>query len=155
VCSDEFREKGRFAFLDGVLWVDLTTEQFYTHGGVKTEVTRVLGSLIRDAALGLYCSDATLLSHPDVGLSTMPDGLFVSYTSLQSGRVRRIPNARIVGAIELVGAPEMVLEVVSSSMASTSPQSRKRQAASGSRAAFYHISSSRGNGFDGPRFSIP
>jgi Uma2 family endonuclease len=113
--SDECPELGRFAFLDGVLWVDLSMEQFYTHGGVKTELTRVLGNLIRDAALGLYRSDAMLLSHPGVGLSTVPDGLFVSYTSLQSGRVQRIPNARNVGAIELVGAPEMVLEVVSDS----------------------------------------
>jgi Uma2 family endonuclease len=111
--SEECPEKGRFAFLDGVLWVDLSMEQLYTHGGVKTEVTRVLSNLIRDAGTGLYRSDATMLSHPDVGLSTIPDGLFVSYASLQNGRVRRLPNVRNVGAIELVGAPEMVLEVVS------------------------------------------
>ncbi len=113
--SDECPESGRFAFLDGVFWVDLSMEQLYTHGGVKTEVTRVLSNLIRDAALGLYRSDAMLLSHPEVGLSTVPDGLFVSYASLQSGRVQRIPNVRNVGAIELVGAPEMVLEVMSDS----------------------------------------
>jgi Uma2 family endonuclease len=113
VRSDECPEIGRFAFLDGVLWVDLSMEQFYTHGGVKTEVTRVLSNLIRDGALGLYRSDAMLLSHHGVGLSTVPDGLFVSYASLQSGRVQRIPNARNVGAIELEGVPELVLEVVS------------------------------------------
>jgi hypothetical protein len=113
VRSEECPEKGRFAFLDGVLWVDLSMEQLYTHGGVKTEVTRVLSNLIRDAGSGLYRSDGMLLSHPAVGLTTVPAGLFVSYAALQSGRVRRIPNARNVGVIELEGAPEMVLEVVS------------------------------------------
>jgi Uma2 family endonuclease len=48
-------------------------------------------------------------------LSTVPDGLFVSYTALTAGRVQRVPNVRNVGAIELEGSPEMVLEVVSDS----------------------------------------
>jgi Uma2 family endonuclease len=113
VRSEECPEMGRFAFLDGVLWVDLSMEQLYTHGGVISEFNRVLGNLVRDLGQGLYRGDATLLSHPGVGLTTIPDGLYVSYAALQSGRVQRVPNVRNVGSIELVGAPEMVLEVVS------------------------------------------
>jgi Uma2 family endonuclease len=115
--SDECPEKGRFAFLNGVLWVDLSMEQMYTHTRAKTEFARVLGNLVNDLASGVLLTDGMLLSHPGVGLSTVPDGLFVSYTALQSGRVRRIANARNVGAIELEGAPEMVLEVVSDTSA--------------------------------------
>jgi Uma2 family endonuclease len=113
--SDECPEKGRFAFLDGVLWVDLSMEQFYTHNQIKEQIGRKLGTLIEEAGLGRYGPDGMLLSHPATGLSTVPDGLFISYTSLQSGRVRPIRNTRNVGVIEWEGAPEMVLEVVSDS----------------------------------------
>ncbi len=54
-----------------------------------------------------------LLSEPAVGLSTVPDGIYISYASLQNGRVQPIRNARNVGVIEWEGAPELVLEVVS------------------------------------------
>jgi Uma2 family endonuclease len=113
--SEDCPEKGRFAFLDGVLLVDLSMEQFYTHNQVKAEFSRILGTLVRDAALGRYLTDGMLLSQPVVGLSTVPDGLFVSYAAFQNGRIRSIPNARGVGVIELEGTPEMVLEVVSDS----------------------------------------
>jgi Uma2 family endonuclease len=111
--SDECPEKLRVAFLDGVLWVDLSMEQLFTHNQVKTEFTRVLGNLVRDLGAGRYLTDGMLLSHPQAGFSTIPDGLYVSFAAMQSGRVRRIANVRNVGAIELEGAPEMVLEVVS------------------------------------------
>jgi Uma2 family endonuclease len=113
--SDECPEKGRFAFLDGILWVDLTVEQIYTHNRVKTEFTWVLSGVERDLGSGEYFSDGMLLSHPGAGLSTVPDGLFVCHASFQSGRIREIPNARNVGGIELEGTPEMVLEVVGDS----------------------------------------
>ena len=108
-------KKGHFAFLDGVLWVDLSMEQFYTHNQIKEQIGRKLGTLIEEGGLGRYGPDGMLLSHPATGLSTVPDGLFISYTSLQSGRVRPIRNARNVGVIEWEGTPEMVLEVLSDS----------------------------------------
>ena len=36
--------------------------------------------------------DGMRLSNPAANLSTQPDGLFVTYASLQSGRVRRVPG---------------------------------------------------------------
>jgi Uma2 family endonuclease len=111
--SDECPEKGRFAFLDGVLWVDLSMEQFYTHNQIKEQIGRKLGTLIEEGGLGRYGPDGMLLSHPAVGLTTVPAGIFISYASLQSGHMRPIRNARNVGVIEWEGTPEMVLEVVS------------------------------------------
>jgi Uma2 family endonuclease len=110
--SDECPEKGRFAFLDGVFWVDLTMEQLYTHNQVKGEIGIVLGGRVKASHRGLYIPDGMLLTNPEADLSTVPDGLFVSYDALQSGRVRQVSGRR-AGVIELEGTPEMVLEVVS------------------------------------------
>ena len=52
------------------------------------------------------------LTNPAADLSTVPDGVYVSYDALQSGRVRQVSGRR-AGVIELEGTPEMVLEVVS------------------------------------------
>ncbi|MFQ5929788.1 MAG: hypothetical protein ACE5MK_08810, partial [Acidobacteriota bacterium] len=46
----------------------------------------------------------------EADLSTEPDGLFVSFEAIQSGRVRLVEGAG-EGYIELEGSPEMVLEV--------------------------------------------
>lgn len=113
--SDDCPEKVRLAFLDGVLWVDLSMEQFYTHNQVKGRIGSVLDRLVEEFDLGLYAPDGMLLSHPAANLSTMPDGQFVSYEGLRNGRVRQVAGANNQGVIELEGAPEKVLEVVSKS----------------------------------------
>ena len=112
--SDAFPARGRFSFLDGLLWVDLSMEQLYTHNQVKGEVSRVLLSLVRETGQGLFLPDGMLLSNPGVNLSTVADGVFVSFAALQNGRVRQVPGSR-AGFVELEGSPEMVLEVVSDS----------------------------------------
>jgi Uma2 family endonuclease len=111
-CSDQFPQHGRFSFLRGQVWVDLSMEEFYNHNQVKEEIGRVLGGLIRSANLGRYAPDRMLLRNDAVPLATEPDGLFVSYGALQSGRVRRLEGAS-PGVFQLEGSPEMVLEVVS------------------------------------------
>jgi Uma2 family endonuclease len=111
--SDDFPQRGRFAFLNGLLWVDLSMEKLYSHNRVKTQYTVVLGGLADSTQQGIFFSDGTLLSHPGAGLSTEPDGLFVSYEALRSGRVRRIEAAAGTDYVELEGSPEMTLEVVS------------------------------------------
>jgi Uma2 family endonuclease len=113
--SDTFPTTGRICFLGGVLWVDLSMEQLYAHNQVKGAVTIVLGTLVRTANLGLFIPDGMHLSHLGAGLSTVPDAIFAFYATLQSGRLQRAPNARQVGAVDLVGTPDMVLEVVSDS----------------------------------------
>ncbi len=113
--SEDCPEKGRFAFLAGVLWVEVAMEQFYTHNQVKEAIGRRLGNLVEGADLGRYAPGGMLLSYPPTGLSTMPDGLFVSYDAFRTGKVKQVPGATMKGVIELEGVPEMVLEVVSAS----------------------------------------
>ena len=59
--------------------------------------------------------DGMHLSNTVAGLSTVPDAMYVLYTTFQTGRVQRVPNANQVGVVELEGCPDMVLEVVSDS----------------------------------------
>jgi hypothetical protein len=110
--SDDFPPRGRFAFLRDVLWVDLCMEQIFSHNQVKEEMGRILGGLVKSGGLGYFFVDGAFLSHPEVGLSTQPDGLFVRYDTLQKGRVQLV-EGRDGGYVELPGAPDIVLEVVS------------------------------------------
>jgi Uma2 family endonuclease len=113
--SDEFPEEGRFSYLHGEIWVDLGMEQLLLHNQdkqVKARFNLVLRDLVGDEKLGYFFPDGTRFSSLDVDLSTQPDGLFVSYDAVQDLRVRFIEGAQH-GYVEVVGSPEMVLEVVS------------------------------------------
>lgn len=112
--SDALPEQGRFAFLDGTIWIDLTMEQLFSHNAVKTEFTAVLRTLIRQHDLGYFFSDGTLVSHVGAGLSTEPDACFVSYGSVEEDRIRFIEGAD-GGFVELEGSLDMALEIVSPS----------------------------------------
>ena len=114
VRSDEFPEHGRYAYLNGEMWVDLSMEQVFTHNNVKTQFTIALGSLVRVASLGRFFSDGTLLSNVEANLSTEPDGTFVGYGTLRDNKVRLVEGST-EGYVELEGTPDMVLEVVSTS----------------------------------------
>jgi Uma2 family endonuclease len=55
-----------------------------------------------------------LLTYVSAGLSTEPDGMFATWDLLQKGRVRLV-GGRPSDGIEVIGTPDMVLEVVSRS----------------------------------------
>jgi Uma2 family endonuclease len=110
--SDEFPERWRFAFLGDYLWVDLSMEEMYTHNQVREVIGRIVGEIVASGNLGRWLPDGMQLTNAAVNLSTEPDGMFVSYDALQSGRVQRL-KGRIPGIMRLEGSPEMVLEVVS------------------------------------------
>jgi Uma2 family endonuclease len=107
--SDAFPERGRYAYLDGELWVDASMEKLI-HNGIKTEVSNVVGSLTKKSKFGNYLGDGVLLTNLDVGLSTEPDGMFISYEAIKSGRAI-LEDAE--ESLEVLGVPDMVLEVVS------------------------------------------
>jgi Uma2 family endonuclease len=111
-CSDQYPDRGRVSYLDGEIWVDLSMEEMYTHSRVKTKFTIVLGGLAESAGLGIFLTDGMLLRNRQANLSTVPDGVFVSYEALRSGQVRRLEGTS-PGFFQLDGSPEMVLEVAS------------------------------------------
>lgn len=111
--TEEYPERGRFSFLAGEIWIEMSPEDLYTHNQVKSEFGIVLGGLLKTDRRGRYFIDRTLLSNESAGLSTEPDGLFVSWESLKSGRARHVRGTE--GYIEIAGTPDLTLEVVSKS----------------------------------------
>jgi Uma2 family endonuclease len=112
--SDEFPNRGRISFLGREILIDMSPEELETHNKVKTAVCGGLGLLSQELDLGEFYSDRTLVTYPAVGLSTEPDGVFVSYETSEAGRVQLVPRRDAEGEfMELRGSPDWVLEVVS------------------------------------------
>jgi Uma2 family endonuclease len=112
--SKDFPETGRVCYLNGEVWVDMTKEQLFTHLQIKAEFTFVLMSLIKADGRGLYFPDGLRLSNKRANYSVVPDGTYISYKSLSSGRATLIKGAR-GGYVEVAGAPDLVLEIISTS----------------------------------------
>jgi Uma2 family endonuclease len=110
--SPECPEHLRVAFYDGDLWVDPEMEQLYVHNQVKLAVSVTVAPLIQDH--GIYVGEGMLLTNAVAGLSTLPDGYYVSDRAFETGRAREIAGQKH-GFTEVEGSPEMVLEVVSDS----------------------------------------
>jgi len=112
--ADDYPEKGRIWWLRGEVWIDMSKEQIFTHNQVKTEITVVLGHLVKSERLGLFLSDGILLSNFAADVAGNPDSTFLSTGTLQSDRIRLI-EGKEEGHVEIQGEPDMVLEVVSTS----------------------------------------
>jgi Uma2 family endonuclease len=126
----------------------MSPEELETHNKVKTEVGRALGNLNRELDLGEFYSDGALVTNEAAALSTEPDGTFVTWQSFESDRVRLIPREDRPGQyVELVGAPDWVLEVVSRSSVAKDAQAL-REAYHRSGVAEYWIIDARFEGVD-------
>jgi len=110
-CSDEFPQSGWYSHLDGDLWVD-TSMETVTHNQIKGEIDSELLRSVKIKDMGKFFGDRMLLTHETAGLSTEPDGMFVSHDSLAARRVELKQREK---SVEVVGTPDMVLEVVSQS----------------------------------------
>jgi len=112
---ETFPEHGRIDYVVGRIDVDMSPEDLHTHGKLKTELVGVLWRRTKKAGLGELYTDSTRVSCPDADLSTEPDVVFVSESSLDGGRVRLIPRSG--GAadryVELEGPPDLIVEIVS------------------------------------------
>jgi len=113
--SEDFPERGRIDYIAGRIDVDMSPEDLHTHGKLKTELVIVLGRRVKQAGLGELYTDRARVSCPEADLSAEPDVVFVSESSLDSGRVRLIPKTS-GGAdryVELEGPPDLIVEIVS------------------------------------------
>jgi len=112
--SDRFPERGRVSFVNGELLVDMSPEELETHNKVKEAILRCLGNLNEDHDWGELFADGALLTHAGANLSTEPDGTFVTWEALKTGRVKYAPRRNRAGEfIEIQGSPDWLLEVVS------------------------------------------
>jgi Uma2 family endonuclease len=115
--SAAFPERGRIDYLGGDVEVDLSPEDLFTHGAVKTAVAGVLFQLVVETELGNLYIDRTRVTSAEAGLSVEPDIVVVLWESVELGRARHVPAAGKGPArfIEIEGAPDLVVEVVSDS----------------------------------------
>jgi Uma2 family endonuclease len=109
--SENFPDRGDVCFLGGQLWVDMTMETVL-HNQLKGLFAVIVGGLVLSDRLGRFFGDRMRLVNEEAGLSTEPDGMFVSGEALRCGRVLLAEGA---DSLEVVGTPDMVLEVVSGS----------------------------------------
>jgi len=116
VISPAFPDYVRPTFVDGEVWLDVSPESLETHNKVKLEFTAAVARLVRDRDLGEAFSDRAFFSNPHARVSTEPDFMFVSWASFRSGRVTLTKRKeRHDEFIEVVGVPDLILEVVSDS----------------------------------------
>ncbi|HEY3569674.1 MAG TPA: Uma2 family endonuclease [Thermoanaerobaculia bacterium] len=115
--SPDFPENGRIDFLAGDLEVDMSPEDLHKHGTVKSRIAALLDRLVVEAGLGEVYTDRARISNPGADLSVEPDVVAVFWETLDSGRVKYIPAAsgEPDRYIEMEGAPDVVVEVVSNS----------------------------------------
>ena len=95
----------------------MSPEDLFSHGTLKTEMVTVLNGRIKRAGLGYVFTDSTRVSSPAADLSSEPDIVFVSEKALDNGSVILVPKQKTDREpfVELEGAPDLVVEIVSDS----------------------------------------
>jgi Uma2 family endonuclease len=107
-------ERIKLFYYRGEVWIEMGKQQLFSHLEVKSAIISVLYTLAKTRQLGYVFPDGVLITNAEADLSGNPDGTFVSYGAMQSGQVKLIEG--VDGAfVELIGSPNMVLEVVSDS----------------------------------------
>jgi Uma2 family endonuclease len=114
--SPEFPPSGRIDWVASRIEVDVSPEDIFTHGTLKSEIVGRLWALTKDRPMHLFTSE-TRVSNPAADLSVEPDVAIVTDASVDAGRVRLVPGSsgKPDRFIELEGSPDLVIEIVSDS----------------------------------------
>ena len=110
-CAD-LPEKSRVHFLNGQVWVETEMEEIRTHARVKTALGMALATLVENSGAGFYLGDGVRFTSEDGDFSTEADAVVILTDTYEAGRVWFDAGAR-GDATELVGSPDIVIEVVS------------------------------------------
>lgn len=105
---------GRICYLAGDLYIDMSPDEIETHNKIKLETSTGIVMLNKRLKKGTFYADGTLITHRKARLSTVPDGAFVLWETLQLGLVK--PKARKRHPeefTELIGSPDWIMEIVS------------------------------------------
>ena len=115
VHSGELPEKLTVHFIANEVWVDLM-EEARSHNTIKAAIYFTLIGICRAEHLGRVYPDGMLLTNDRADLGCEPDAMFVSAESLNTRRVTFTAGATTgAEATEMVGSPDLVVEVVSRS----------------------------------------
>lgn len=115
--SDEFPENGRIDYVDGHIEVDMSPEDLFCHGTIKTEIQGVLHHCVKQREHLYLFTDCTRVTCGAGGVSAEPDIVLLSEDAIESGLVKLIPKAsgEEDRYTEIEGPPELIVEVVSDS----------------------------------------
>lgn len=113
--SDDFPEDGRISYLAGEIFFDMSHERLSSHVSLKGELARILISLAEELNLGQFFTDGARVVNELADVSNEPDGCYVTWDSVKKGRVRLQPSADGNDSTEIVGSPELVIEILSPS----------------------------------------
>ena len=81
------------------------------HNQLKHLFSVILGGLLLKRPVGIYCGDRMRLVNFPADISCEPEGMYISHRSRRNERVTWEQGAE---SLEVIGSPDMVLEVVSS-----------------------------------------
>lgn len=101
----------------GNIEVTISPRDLYTHGAVKTAVAARLHEWVTESGLGTVFVDSTRIVDPQVGLSAEPDIVVALDETLDRGDLREVPSVSHEAGryVELEGAPDLVVEILSDS----------------------------------------
>jgi Uma2 family endonuclease len=100
----------------GEVFIDTSPESLETHNKVKSAILADLIAILRAEPLGEVYGDGALVTNLGAGASTEPDLVFATWSAFDSGRLKLVKKTnRDTDYIELVGTPDIVVEVVSDS----------------------------------------
>lgn len=107
----------RIGFVDRRITIDMSPEDLFCHNAIKTTIGGELYAWNKSTKRGHVFIDRALVVAPAAGLASEPDVVYTSLESIETGRVRLVPKSNQAAGryIELEGAPDLVVEVVSDS----------------------------------------
>ena len=116
VTSDAYPDGIRTTFIQGEVLVEMSPESLERHNKVKAAISVALIGFVAEHQLGEVYVDGALVTNERAGLSCEPDCTFISWAAFEEGRVRLPPRAHDhADHIEIVGSPDLVVEIVSDS----------------------------------------
>lgn len=115
--SDEFPQRGRIDYIGGRIEVDMSPEDFFTHGTLKAAISSEIYDRVEELDLGHTLIAETRISDVPADLSAEPDVVVISYQSFDEGRARLVPKASREADryVEVEGCPDLIVEIVSDS----------------------------------------
>ncbi len=115
--SDDFPQRGRIDYIAGKIEVDMSPEDYYTHGKLKSRVANEIINRVDELDLGDTLIAETRISDVPADLSAEPDVVVITYQAFDESRVRLIPKASGEEGrfVEVEGGPDLVVEIVSDS----------------------------------------
>lgn len=114
--SDDFPERGRIEFINGRIYIDMSREELETHNAVRGEIGRAITQIAKKTRSGWYLAHGVFVSNDEADVANNPDGVWVEWESIRTGRVTLIPRKDVDGEyIEMQGSPDCHIEIISRS----------------------------------------